>query len=212
MKKAFTPHGPIGADIKPNTITRKADVKLNHLADIMTKALGTHCEGGPRRFLDKTLTLGGLKFIDALNMRYRMENRFFAIIYDLLLEVSVPAKPGRAPKEHVALEARLKGKMFVSDAAFVAVSFSEHDAEYVDEVLGLLNNDLIRDRILALDLADIAVSFDPATSAWTVRCRSIIGSTTWNLIPPITQFIKPKEDECIRLVEFFELVAASCSV
>jgi hypothetical protein len=211
-KKVFTPHGPIGADVKSNVITRKADAKLNHLADIMAKALGTHCERVSRRFLDKTLALGGLKFIDALNMRYRMENRFFAIIYDLLLETAVPARPQSAPKEAVVLKARLKGKIFVKDAVFEGVSFSAGDAEYVDEILRILNNDLIRDRILALDLADITAAFDPSAMAWTIRCRSIIGSTTWNLIPPLTQLIRPKEEECVRMIEFFELVAASCSI
>jgi hypothetical protein len=210
-KKAFTPHGPVGREVNSNIITKKADAKLNHLTDIMTVALGAHCGEPLRHFLDKTLPLEGLRYLDSLHMRYRMENRLFAIIYDLLLETSIPARMGLRPENFVMLEAKLKGKMFVSDAVFTGASFSDRDEERVGNILGLLNNDLIRERIVALDLNDISVSFDPVAAAWTIRCRSMIGSTTWNLIPPITQFIKPKEEECIRLIEFFELVAASCS-
>jgi hypothetical protein len=209
-KRAFTPHGPIGTAVRSNVVTRKADAKLNHLADIMASALGAHCRDQSRQFLDKTLFFKGLKFIDDLNMRYRMENRFFAVLYDLLLETSVPARVKGTPQNAVLLEAQLKGKAFVNDVAFVGASFSEQDREYVERALGLLNNELIRERILSLDLANISAAFDPVAAAWTIRCRSIIGSTTWNLIPPITQLIKPKREECLRLVEFFELVAASC--
>jgi hypothetical protein len=106
-------------------------------------------------------------------------------------------------------EAELKGKMFVSGASFALRECAEEDEALAEEMLALLDNELIRERILTLDLADIAISYDPVSENWTIRCRSLIGSTTWNLIPPITQYIKPKEEECIKLMEFFEL-AASC--
>jgi hypothetical protein len=208
-ERAFTPHGPAGTAVSSNIITRKADAKLSYVADIMTKALGAHFAGQSRRFLDKTLEFKGLKFIDCLNLRYRMENRLFAILYDLLIETSVPAQNAGAPRRAVRIEAELKGKLFVKDAIFVLKACSDCDERRADAILALLDNDLLRERILALDLADIVLSFDPGRAEWTIRCRSIIGSTTWNLIPPITQLIKPKEDECVKLIEFFEL-AASC--
>jgi hypothetical protein len=210
-KKAFTPHGPVGTAVSANVITRKADAKLNYVSDIFTKVLGDRAEDCSRRFLDKTIDLRGFKFIDFLNMRYRMDNRFFAIIYDLFFETSVTPRQKKRPAGAMRFEADLKGKMFVTDAAFTMRDCAEGEEAYADEILSLLNNELIRDRILLTDLADITISFDPASGKWTIRCRSIIGSTTWNLIPPLTQLIKPKDDECVRLLEFFELTA-SCLV
>jgi hypothetical protein len=41
---------------------------------------------------------------------------------------------------------------------------------------------------------------------WSIGCRSLIGSVTWNLIPPLTQLVLPRLQECVGMLEFFELV------
>ena len=35
----------------------------------------------------------------------------------------------------------------------------------------------------------------------------MIGSSTWILIPPIIQLIKPTEEECTKFIELFELIS-----
>ncbi|MDR1797514.1 MAG: hypothetical protein LBR44_08785 [Clostridiales Family XIII bacterium] len=209
FEKAFTPHGPVGVAASSNFITRKADGKLGFVADRISCAIGGRLESRVDRFLDKTLMLEGFVFIHCLRLRYRVENRFFAMLFDLLLETTVAPGKGRAPQGAMRFEVELKGKMFVTGAEFLLCRCGEDDIERADEILSLLGSDLIRDRILALDLADIVISYDPAQDIWAIRCRSNIGSTTWNLIPPLMQLIKPRDGECVKLMEFFEL-AASC--
>ncbi|MDR0596685.1 MAG: hypothetical protein LBG50_04010 [Clostridiales Family XIII bacterium] len=208
FKKMFIPRAPVGAEVASNIITRKAEAKLDYVADTFKAALGPHCTGVERSFLDKTLLFKGLSFIDHLRLRYRVENRFFAVMYDLVANVTIPVRGASAPSGDVRIAAELKGKMFVKDAAFALVSCGEGDAAQADKIMELLGTELIRERILSLDLADIQISYSAGAGEWDIKCRSIIGSTTWNLIPPITQLIKPKQEECVRLVEFYELIAS----
>ena len=71
----------------------------------------------------------------------------------------------------------------------------------------MLNNKLIIDRIVALDMTNVQLTYDPGTTEWSVSFRTLIGSTTWILIPPVTSLIKPKPEECAKVLEFLELVA-----
>jgi hypothetical protein len=212
VRKALTtPHGPIGTAVSSNIITRKADAKLGFVAGFIADVLGDRVKERRSRFLDKTLELTGFEYIDRLSLRYRMENRFFAIIYDLLIETEVKPREGRRPSGPVSIGADLKGRIYVSDAEWVVRTAEPGDDALAGEIATLLGTDLVRQRILDLDLADIRLDYDPGAGVWTIGCRSIIGSTTWNLIPPITQLISPKGEECVKLMEFFEL-AASCAV
>lgn len=54
---------------------------------------------------------------------------------------------------------------------------------------------------------DLNVEYSIQDKKWYVHTDSLIGSTTWNLIPPALQVIKPTEKECVRMFELFELIA-----
>jgi hypothetical protein len=189
---------------------RKADLKLDFVARRYAHALGARVAAVDGGFLDKRIRFRGLRFLEVLRLSYKIENRFFAISYDLLYETRIPA--GDASRgESLAFVAKLKGRLGISGAEFVRADAGAADGldagadDIAARVLTGLNHPLIIERIVRLNLTDISVV--RARDGWEIRCRSLVGSVTWNLIPPLTQLIEPRADECVRTVEFFELVA-----
>ncbi|MDR2295445.1 MAG: hypothetical protein LBD95_01485 [Clostridiales Family XIII bacterium] len=186
-------------------INKKADAKLNHVAQCYQAALGKYFHSVDARFLDKRLRFRGLRFLEELRLRYKIENRFFAISYDLMYEARVcAADPLRRPRSACRLIAKLKGGAGITGAEFILRDQGAADA-FTAKALSRLNNPLIVDRVASMDLTDVSAAYDSESAVWVFRCRSIIGSTTWNLIPPITQLIKLREAECVRMIELFEL-------
>jgi hypothetical protein len=168
-------------------------------------ALGENISSSEDDFLNKKLILRGLRYLKELNLIYKIENRLFAISYDLIYEAKYTMKEKPNENCHCAFAVKLKGKISISDAEFIDIG-SECSSEMVEGYLERLNNKLIIDRVIALDLTDIHVTFDENTATWSFLSRSLIGSTTWTLIPPIVQLITPRKDECIRMIELCELI------
>ncbi|MBR0597901.1 hypothetical protein [Sinanaerobacter chloroacetimidivorans] len=186
-------------------INKKANLKLNYVASIFRCALGGHILEIKDRFLSKNLILEKLRYVKELNLTYKIENRFFAMSYDLIYEATYQAEDKLLETHSCAFAVKLKGAVSVSGAQFMDQG-SECTPEDIEGYLNRLNNALILNRIKALDLTDISVSYKASTSTWTVKCRSLIGSTTWNFIPPVLHLITPRKEECIQLIEFYELV------
>jgi hypothetical protein len=207
LRSWLAPKQAIGSGVSPNVITKKADAKLNYVVTLYRHALGVHFGGSGSRFLEKRIYLKGMRFLDEIELLYKVENRFFAVSYDLVYRASVPCREAPAYDGGLRFSAVPEGKLAITGAHFV--SDAEDGDAFAERRVRDLNHSLIIDRIVSMDLTDISVSHDAEGGAWAICCRSIIGSTTWNLIPPITQLIKPREEECLRLIEFFELVAAA---
>jgi hypothetical protein len=192
--------------VSRGVVNRKADAKLDFVVDCYRSAAGKYFSGADRKFLDKRLRFEGMRFLKDLRLYYKAENRFFAISYDLMHETQIDRGERSGPEADCRFDAVLQGKLRISGAAFVRAERSEV-SDFTAACVARLNMPLITERIVALDLTNVSASYSAETRAWTIRCRSLIGSTTWNLIPPITQLIRPREDECLRLLEFFELAA-----
>ena len=194
--------------VSENIINRKANAKLDYVVGCYQSAAGARFSGADRSFLDKRLYFSGLRFLNELRIYYKIENRFFAISYDLMYEARVERGERRGPETDCRFEAKLKGGMSVSGAEFfVSGADGAGDGAFAPACAERLNLPLITERIVAMDLTGVSVSYNAAERVWKICCRSLIGSTTWNLIPPLTQLIKPRQDECLRMLEFFELVS-----
>ncbi len=212
------------------TTDKKADLKLDHVVDIYKFALGGYVSSTESSFLRKKIKFDGLRFVNYLGLKYRVENRLWAKSYDLIYSTvfdnaderiqkffkedntTLNSMPDDAEMGYAAdgraFTAKLDGRIKISDVKFV----KEADRECVlnddrtNSMLPKLNDPLITYRIAALDLTDFRIAYKKASCQWIVSCKSLIGSTTWSLIPPVTYLVKPKEKECVNMIELFELI------
>jgi len=184
---------------KMGILNRKANEKLNFVINIYEKALKGHWKTEHDGFLCKKISFNNLYYLKELKMSYFLKDRFFARNYDLVLEYEVPA----FFNEQMKFGLCYSGVMKISGAQFVMIN---GDREAVP-VLKKLNNPLILSRLVKLELLALNLEYSPQKEKWYVRADSLIGSATWNLIPPMLQVIKPKEKECVLMIELFELIA-----
>ena len=183
-------------------VTKRAELKLSVLADIFAKVIGTRCTGIEQGTLSRTIRFEQLGYIDALKFVYNWENRFMAVNYNLQTIVEPKVDDKFDEIGSCAIEYSFKRK---SDRwNFKSWSASEEQKKAYSE---RLNNPLITDRIKALDIFDLEISHNNHASTFTISIESMIGSSTWILIPPIIQLIKPTEEECTKFIELFELIS-----
>lgn len=192
-------------EVSQHILNKRANAKLNYVVEIYKAALGGYCLETIDNFLDKKLIFNNLRYLKELRLKYKIENRFFAMSYDLIYESKINVENMESETEDCSFHVKLKGALSISGAEFVNKD-SKCNKDKIIDYLNCLNNKLILDRIVELDLTDIKVNYNASSSTWMITCRSLIGSTTWNFIPPVFQLITPKKAECLKLIEFFELV------
>lgn len=190
-------------EVSRHIINKKANAKLDYVVEKYKVALGGYVNKTRDRFLEKDIIFDGLRFIDTLNLKYKIENRLWAISYDLIYKTSVEDTEKAGPEMDCAFNVKLKGKIKIGQAEF----YADTSDQRVDDILEKLNNQMILDRITSMDITNFKIFYRVDTGLWTISCKSLIGSTTWNFIPPITYLIKPEEEECVKVVELFELVS-----
>lgn len=191
----------------PNHIlNKKADRKLNYVADIYSAVINERMSGRKTDLLKKRLFFEGFHYIDYLDLSYVYENRLWAFSYNLICKTSIDTSDMPSESKPCRFKVKNKGKMGIDDAQWYDCG-SQCSKEKIDYYLKVLNNKLIIDRIVSLDMTNVEVTYNPDSFNWTISCRTLIGSTTWILIPPVMSLIKPNPDESAKMLEFFELVA-----
>jgi hypothetical protein len=196
--KILRPLNTKNEDTAQHILNRKANAKLNYISGVFEEALKGHWEVIEDGFLFKKIGLRDLRYINELKIRYFLQNRFFARTYDLRFEFEIPSKR----EEEAKFELAYSGKMKISGAKFNLSSGGAEDLE----LLKRLNNNLINDRLLKLDFLDFKIVYSSSKQKWFISADSIIGSATWNLLPPMFQVIKPTFKECIMMIELFQLI------
>lgn len=69
-------------------------------------------------------------------------------------------------------------------------------------------NNLMRARTEVLGITHIAVQLSE-NNGCILTCSSLVGSATWNLIPPVLHAITPTPEECIRYTELLRMLACA---
>lgn len=193
--------------IDAHRINRKADIKLNAVVEGFKKTLGDRCVEVKDDLLRKTIVCTGFKNLTSFELNYRAyENRFWAFSYNL----DVTAKIDVSDRDymetgHCLFKAKTKGKMAINDVEWLSAR-NECSEEEDDIYLKKLNHQLIRNRMVSLDMTSASIEYDPEKMVWTTKFRTMIGSTTWMLIPPLTQLVMPKPEEFAQMVEYMDLV------
>ncbi len=186
----------------PSNLNKKIDKKLDTVAEIFEGAAVGCWQETKKSLFHKTLLLQNFRYLEHLNLKYNYENRFFSISYNLEMSTALPAKKGQAPQGDCVFQAQNAGKFRRKKPIWVCKA-----GEDAGGCLERLNHSLILDRIDALDMTRVTARYQAAEGEWSIRCESMIGSATWILIPPVINLIKPTMEECVKVLEFFELTA-----
>ena len=186
-------------------INKKADRKLDHVADIYCTIINDRLTGRKSNLLNKKLFFEGFHYINHLDLSYVYENRLWAFSYNLNCKTAI-----EVPEDYKSKPCRFivknKGKMSIDDAAWHD-NGSQCSQQEIKHYLEMLNNRLIIDRIVSLDMTNVEVIYDPLSLNWKINCRTLIGSATWVLIPPVMSLITPTLQESAKMLEFLDLVA-----
>ena len=182
-----------------SSLNRRANGKLEFVVNTFKKALEPHFEVVNDGYLRKEIKVVDLHGLDKLTMYYTLQNRLLARTYDLMFHFTVPDD---SREDYLELELEYGGKFSIESAKFVKVSGTKSKA-----ILENLNNRLLTDRLKTLDFLEFRIRYKPKKKEWDILVTSLIGSAVWNMIPPAFQVIKPKDVECIRMMEVFELTA-----
>jgi len=196
--KILRPLNTKNEDTAMHILNRKANAKLNYVSGVFEEALKGHWEVIEDGFLYKKIELKDLRYIKELKISYFLQNRFFARTYDLRFSIEIPS----IRHEEAKFELAYAGAMKISGARFNLSSGGTEDLE----LLKRLNNNFITDRLLKLDFLDFKITYSIKDQKWFMSADSIIGSATWNLLPPMFQVIKPTFKECIMMIELFQLI------
>lgn len=180
-----------------DAIEKTADVKLHHVAHVWAVALGGVVEDEETP-LTRTLLLAEGCEIERLSLSYEVNSKLFASLFDLVYEFDVPRSAERGT-ESATGDAALELRYDSVKKTFVAPSGRFG--------LDALECDLVFSRIEQLGITDLAARAD--AGAWHVRVRGLVGSSTWNLIPPVLHLIEPSRQDCVRGMELFRMVFAA---
>lgn len=183
-------------------MNKKADRKLEAVVAMFSRVLADKCEIVGEGLLYRKLRLRELAPINDITMLYDVENRFAAISYNMLIQTTVKAEEDRS--YHFML--RMDGVVRVKGMRFEA----ENDGRTLDfrgqELLSSLNEPLILKKIRQLGLVNVSVKYQPEYGRWLVSLKSMAGSATWILMPPVMQVIMPQQPEIYGYVELLRML------
>jgi len=193
-------------EVPQHILNRKADKKLDYITDLYTMAFDDRYISVDSKLLKRTIYFKKNYHLDYLDLKYNYENRLWSFSYNLDYETTIKSDSKPDIPIFYKFVVKNKGKMGAVKAQWID-SGSKCSEEKIKMFLDRLNHPLITDRIISMDMVNVVAVYDISMNRWVIRCRTLIGSTTWILIPPVMHLIKPKPVECVKVIEFFELVA-----
>ena len=146
---------------------------------------------GIRKPLEQELILSNIPEVSHVCLAYRVNSMMFATLFDFVLCFSFPGKGDE--------DAEL---LFRHD------TFCFERRGFSFRKLQGFPNELAIARIEELGVTDIRARYLADNKMWYVDMTSLVGSSTWNLLPPILQLIEPRLTECVRMIELIRIIAA----
>lgn len=190
---------------KRHNMNRKADGKLLSVAQYIYDVIPECCELEKDAFLSKTLRLEKCAPLQQIMLLYDVENRFAAISYNLLLQTFLPAKEDR----DYQFVLRYEGVVWIRDAVFSSTCGKE--GKRSRELLEGLNEPIILKKIQELNLLQVLLQYSLKEERWTISIKSMVGSATWILIPPVMHVVMPKRREAYGLLEVMRMLVSVVS-
>ncbi len=192
------------AKARDSFVTKKAEQKLSVLTDTFKRVSGKHLIDERRDTLQRTLYFNDFKYLSNLKFIYNWENRFLSVNYNLQMLGFIDVNESFREIGKCKFKLEFSMKRHKNDI-FVCRAWNDNQ-EIKHKYLERLNNILIIDRVHTLDIQEITIQHRPEWGNFRVSVDSFIGSGAWIFIPPVMQLITPKEEECVRFLELFELI------
>lgn len=181
-------------------IDRRARIAL----DAVARAFATASEAPPPEVRDvwvRRVQPRRRELLDHVDLTYRLQNRFWARIYDFHASTAVAGGGGGLREVDVRL--KLGGLVGARSVGFAARSPQgaalAQSLSAVSELSGLIRT---------LNLTDVRItSKHEAEQAWRIDTCGYVGSYTWNLIPPVYQAIMPTAEEVNLHLQLLAMLA-----
>lgn len=201
----------IDADGRRKAVTKhsmncKADKRLIRVAKAFEDVMSGFCKPGEQQFLCKALELQNCDPLKQLLLLYDVENRFASISYNLLIQTFLKAEETKAYR----FELQYDGLIRVREAKFVCSSQRNNQWSGRErEILDTLNEDIILKKVKALNLLQVVLKYSLSQRCWQIGIKSMAGSATWILIPPVMNLIMPNRQEIYSLIELMRMLASA---
>ena len=190
------------------SIRDRADEKLEFVARIWEQAFRSLCSAeNNSKPLERTFVFRDTSHLGRVSLRYDERNLLFAKTFDLTIENTI-ATAAPAPAGNRAFPVHETGTLSLgigSNRLAGTGTFSPLDGTSAPQLLA--------DRLESLGARSLTVSLErnaeaSATPLLTVRLVQLVGSSTWNLIPPVLQLIEPTEQDCRATAEVLRMATA----
>lgn len=181
------------------SIDLRAEKRLQSVADQFKTALGTDITAARQTGLRLELALKNQDYIHELELEYDLQNRFFSRIYDLTIKCNLPFDYG----EETRVTLKYRGFNSIKGAYFV----DESGSAMGERIVAKLNSPRVLKKFIEFQFLGLNLEYHALKKTWSIEAKSIVGSSTWMFLPPLIHTIKPKPEECRRIVALFELLA-----
>lgn len=185
-------------------MNKKADKKLETVADMFCQVLPDNCEVAEDDVLYRKLHINGLAPLENMMLVYDVENRFAAISYNMLVQAVVKAKE----KRYYGFELKMDGGLKAGAVRFEAEVSDRKMDDRERQILKLLNEPVVLGKIKQLGLLDVSIRYQQEYGRWLISVRSMVGSATWILMPPVMQVIMPVRQEIYQFVELMRMLTS----
>ena len=185
-------------------MNKKADKKLEAVADMFCQVLPDNCEVAEDDVLYRKLHINGLAPLENMMLVYDVENRFAAISYNMLVQAVVKAKE----KRYYGFELKMDGGLKAGAVGFEAEVSDRKMDDRESQILKLLNEPVVLGKIKQLGLLDVSIRYQQEYGRWLISVRSMVGSATWILMPPVMQVIMPVRQEIYQFVELMRMLTS----
>lgn len=188
--------------ISQGLLNNRVANKFNVLMRIFEDSLGASIE-----FISKGFCRGRFRTTDRnydveVVMKYELKNMLLGRNYDLTLKSDFNLQEANESIDDFSVVTSYSGKLKYNDVKFIV----EYGDSSATDFVNIINNTLVKERIIRLQIINLRIGFSRETGNIEIVIESIKGSCTWSLIPPVLQLIKPKQRDCIDMVELIQLI------
>lgn len=184
-------------------VNNQAARKLDHVAERFAAALRISDSVEKYDVLSRRLWTADIPEFECIVLTYIKRQRLFASLFDLNIIITNSAE---ASPELFSLEAgsslQLEKCISLEKGLFAAKNHAYRS------LAANMNCTLAQERIKDIGVFDLSLDV-AADYSWRIVLQQMVGSSTWNLIPPIMQLVDPHEEDCIKTIELLRMFAAA---
>lgn len=192
-------------DVFRDGVNQRASIKQMLVAETISGAAPCDVQIIQPSLCKKNLVFDKLDYVDVLKLSYYSKNNLFSRIFDLIAQTTFQStmQGGRKHEKDIRIGIAFEGRLKIKSASF----FCRQGDANIEGLISRLNDlDLIKERILSLEVTDVKINYDHRAQSWTLGLATGKGSTLWNLFPPLMMLVNFSKQDAIHLLELFQLM------